>query len=686
MQMARYIILGLLLIAAPALQAAQTQARLILSADTAQPGQTVLAGIQLHHPSGWHTYWRNSGDSGQGTEIKWTLPPGITAGQIQWPVPEKEIVADLTSYIYTGDVVLLVPLKLAPDLKPGDLQLKAAVSWLECEKMCLPGKADVQTRLTIGNATKPSAGANLIAAAQKKLPVQQASLNPKAWWGKSAESRPLTIEWPPVQTSEGADFYPYENDKLQVSGDTKTLQSSAGSVRLQKEVKKLEGDWPTQMPGLLIEHRKGEAPVGYEVNLTIGSAPPASAAATQSTLGPTHSLLAMLGLAFLGGLILNVMPCVLPVISLKILSFIKQSREAPGQVRKLGLIYVLGVLISFLVLAGIVIAIQLAGGSANWGMQFQNPKFLVAMTVLVTLVALNLFGLFEVNLGGSVMGAAGELAGQGGANGAFFNGVLATLLATPCTAPLLAPALGFAFAQPPLIIALMFLAIGIGLAAPYLLLSFQPAWLRFLPKPGPWMERFKTIMGFPMLATAFWLFQLTTTHLGKTGAFRFGIFLVVLALACWLWGEFVQRGQRLKAIAMAASGVLLCAAGVYALSRPQHIQWQSWSPQAVAQARSANRPVLVDFTADWCLTCQVNKKSSLEAAAVEAKLKQINAVTLIGDYTRKDEAITEELKRFKRAGVPLVLVFPKDSSAAPIVLPEVLTPGAVIDALDRASR
>jgi thiol:disulfide interchange protein DsbD len=189
-----------------------------------------------------------------------------------------------------------------------------------------------------------------------------------------------------------------------------------------------------------------------------------------------------------------------------------------------------------------------------------------------------------------------------------------------------------------------------------------------------------------MLATAFWLFQLTTTHLGKTGAFRFGIFLVVLALACWLWGEFVQRGQRLKAIAMAASGVLLCAAGVYALSRPQHIQWQSWSPQAVAQARSANRPVLVDFTADWCLTCQVNKKSSLEAAAVEAKLKQINAVTLIGDYTRKDEAITEELKRFKRAGVPLVLVFPKDSSAAPIVLPEVLTPGAVIDALDRASR
>jgi thiol:disulfide interchange protein DsbD len=453
---------------------------------------------------------------------------------------------------------------------------------------------------------------------------------------------------------------------------------------LQKEVKKLEGDWPAQMAGLLIEHRKGEAQIGYEVNLSIDSSAPASA--TPTALGPTHSLLAMLGLAFLGGLILNIMPCVLPVISLKILSFVKQSKEAPGQVRKLGLIYVLGVLVSFVVLAGIVIGIQIAGGNASWGMQFQNPTFLIAMTVLVTLVSLNLFGIFEVNLGGRVIGAAGELAGQGGASGAFFTGVLATLLATPCTAPILAPALGFAFSQPPAIIALMFLAIGIGLAAPYLLLSFQPAWLRFLPKPGPWMERFKTIMGFPMLATTFWLFQLSSNHLGKTGSFRFGIFLVALALACWMWGEFVQRGKRLKALAFAVSAALVIASAGYAFARPKEIQWQSWTPQAVTQARASGHPVLVDFTADWCLTCQANKKTSIDTASVQAKLKQVNAVTLVGDYTLKNDAITEELKRFNRAGVPLVLVYPRDSNAAPIVLPEVLTPGTVIQALDQAAR
>jgi len=686
MQMVRYFIFALLFTAAPGLQAAQTQARLILSADTARPGETVLAGVQLHHAAGWHTYWRNSGDAGKGTEIRWTLPPGVTAGKILWPVPEKDFTADLTTYIYTGDAVLLVPLTLAADLQPGDLNLKANLSWLECEKLCVPGKAEVQAKLAIGPATKPSAEANLIAAAQKKLPFQDAAVKPKAWWDKAADSRPLVIEWSPAQSAEGADFYPYENDKLEVSGITHTLDASASNVRLRKMVKKLEGDWPKQMPGLLIEKPKGQAPVGYEVNLTIEPNPPASAAPAQSNLGPAHSLLAMLGLAFLGGLILNIMPCVLPVISLKILSFVKQSRDAPGQVRKLGLIYVLGVLLSFLVLAGIVIGIQLAGGSANWGMQFQNPKFLAAMTILVTLVALNLFGLFEINLGGRVMSAAGELSGQGGASGAFFNGVLATLLATPCTAPFLAPALGFAFTQPPLITALMFLAIGLGLASPYLLLSFQPAWLRFLPKPGPWMEKFKIIMGFPMLATAFWLFQLTTTHLGKTGTFRFGLFLVVLALASWMWGEFVQRGRRRKVLAMAASAVLVLAAGGYALSQPAGLQWQSWSPQAVAQARSSGHPVLVDFTADWCLTCQVNKKTSLEATNVLTKLKEINAVTLIGDYTLKDPAITAELKRFNRAGVPLVMVFPKDSNAAPIVLPEVLTPGIVIEALDRAGR
>ena len=413
----------------------------------------------------------------------------------------------------------------------------------------------------------------------------------------------------------------------------------------------------------------------------------------------------MLLYAFLGGLILNVMPCVLPVIALKILGFVGQAKDEPRQVRKLGLTYALGVLVSFLVLAGLVIGVKAAGHQAGWGMQFGNPQFLVLLTALVTLVALNLFGLFEINPGGRVMGAAGTLASKHGPAGAFFNGVLATILATPCTAPFLGAALGFAFTQAAGIIVLMFLVVGLGLASPYLILSWQPAWLKFLPKPGAWMERFKVAMGFPMLATAMWLFSLIPLHYGKRSLWL-GLFLVILALAAWVYGEFVQRARTHRGLGMAAALVLLIGGYLYAVEGqlqwrspatepalagslkegPDGIGWQRWSPAVVAQARSQGHPVFVDFTADWCLTCQANKRIAIDIPSVRAKLKQTSALALLGDYTRLPDDITAELNRFGRAGVPLVLVYPKNPNQPPAVLPEVLTPGTVLDALDRAAR
>jgi thiol:disulfide interchange protein len=326
------------------------------------------------------------------------------------------------------------------------------------------------------------------------------------------------------------------------------------------------------------------------------------------------------------------------------------------------------------------------------------------MTVLVTLVALNLFGLFEVTLGGRTMQAAGDLASKEGGTGAFFNGILATALATPCTAPFLAVALGFAFAQPPHIIVLMFLVMGFGLAAPYLLLSWFPQWLKVLPKPGAWMEKFKIAMGFPMLAVSLWLLSLTASHFGSSGPLWVGLFLVVLALAAWIWGQFVQRGSKHRGFAIAIAALLILVGYRIALEKEldwRHpaevaagglkiqkggIPWEAWSTEAVAQARGAGRVVLVDFTADWCVTCQANKKSSIEISSVREKLKQIDAIALIGDYTLKDPRITEELKRFQRAGVPLVLVYPKNPNAEPIILPGILTPGIVLDALEKASR
>jgi len=388
-----------------------------------------------------------------------------------------------------------------------------------------------------------------------------------------------------------------------------------------------------------------------------------------------------------------------------VLSFVKQSQESAAMVRRQGLIYGAGVLVSFAVLAGLVVLLQQAGRLANWGMQFQSAGFLLAMTVLVTLVALNLFGVFEVALRGSALGKAAGLASQGGAAGAFFNGVLATTLATPCTAPVLGTAVGFAFAQPPAIILLMFLVIGMGLAAPYVALSFLPGLARFLPRPGAWMERFKVAMGFPMLAAAVWLLSLLARHFGSGGVLWVGVFLVILACSAWVWGRFVQCGGAHRGLAGAIAVAMLVAGYLVVLEgqlrwrqpgdgppssditvKPGGIRWRPWSPEAVEAARARGSAVLVDFTADWCFTCQANKRTSLEIPAVEERLRETDTVALLADYTLKNDAITQELLRHGRAGVPMVLVYPRDKGRPPALLPELLTPAIVLEALDRAVR
>jgi thiol:disulfide interchange protein DsbD len=644
------------------------------------------------------------------TKIEWQLPPGISAGSTQWPLPDKMPEQDLTTYVYTNEAVLLVPLKLAPELTAGRLQLKAKVSWLECDLQCVPGKADLEAFLNIGPETKPSSDAQLLATWQKKIPQDGAFLAARAWWEKasSGDTRPLILEWSSPKPARDADFFPDAYEKFEVQGETERLPAETGKIALRKQVKKFEGDWPTEISGVAIQ-QSGTERLAYEIKVPcMSSGPPVGAAVSTpaSEVGiPAPPLWQMLLYGFIGGLILNVMPCVLPVIALKILGFVNQSKDHPGRVRALGLTYGVGVLVSFLTLAAMVIAVKAAGHKAGWGMQFGNPQFLVVLTVLVTLVSLNLFGLFEVNLGGQALGAAGTLASRHGFAGAFFNGVLATVLATPCTAPFLGAALGFAFAQTAGTILLMFAVVAFGLAAPYVFLSWQPAWLKFLPRPGPWMERFKVAMGFPMLATAIWLFSLTPLHYGKRTLWL-GIFLVVVALAAWVYGEFVQRGSSRRWLGGLVTLLLLLGGYTYTLEAQLRwrspgesngtgdalrdsldgIDWQRWTPQAVAQARAQGHPVLVDFTADWCLTCQANKRIALEVRSVRKKLKDIGAVSLLGDYTRLPDNITTELNRYGRAGVPLVLVYPKAPAQPPIVLPEALTPGIVLNALEEAAR
>lgn len=684
----------------------------MLAAQTARPGDTVLAGLHLKMDPGWHTYWQNPGAAGMPTTMDWKLPAGITAGAPRWPVPEKLPDPDLTTYIYRDEVMVIVPLKLAVGLAPGTVQLQADVSWLECATLCVPGHAMVQASLTVGQQAKPSPDASLIDSWQKRLPKPDTGLHDQAWWEKPAagDLRPLILQWSSGANPESADFFPDAGDHFEVQAPIEHLPSDPGTIRIRKQVKKLSGDWPKRLSGLLLEGQ-GSGRVAYQASLDVGNEENSKVAATtganQASNGmATMSLVKSLLYAFIGGLILNIMPCVLPVIALKILGFVAQSKDHPRRARLLGLVYGAGVLVSFLALAGLVLGIKAAGHKAGWGIQFSSPYFLVGMTTLVTLIALNLFGVFEVTLSSGAMGAAADLSSRHGVAGAFFNGLLATVLATSCTAPFLGAAVGFAFApsQTALTTILVFLFVGVGLAFPYVLLAWEPRWLRWLPKPGAWMERFKIGMGFPMLAAAVWLFSLTSVYYGDR-TWWLAIFLVVVAVAAWIYGEFVQRHRTRPLLAGVAILLVLLTGYAYALEGGLHwrqpvsqmeptnvaaaqddgLAWQPWSTAAVAQAQAQHRPVLVDFTAKWCLTCNTVIKPALDGASVRKKVQELNVVPLMGDYTRFPDDITEELARHGRAGVPLVLVYPPTPDKPPIVLPEALTPGMVVNALDRAA-
>lgn len=707
-----------------------TRAGLILESEAVRPGETFLAAVELAMNPGWHTYWRNGGDSGAPTRIDWTLPGGWTAGDIRWPVPERYDQAGIVTYVYHGAVLLLVPITVAADAAPGPAVLRASVHWLECEKLCVPGSGKVEARVQVGAESRPSPDAGRIRGAATRIPTAVPAGTASAAWDGPAQGkeRPLLIRWSKDGGGGTPDFFPYGGKGFEVSTGTDILPGDGTAVMLRKKVTRIDGSWPESVAGLLVLKDAGQkvlqaaeavlpiadtaggasagpgavVPATPDLEGSPGGAPGPIAAGTPFSLGRA------LFFAFVGGLILNIMPCVLPVIALKILGFVRQSGSRPAEVRKLGLIYGLGVWFSFLVLAGVVIAVKQAVGVASWGMQFGNPLFLVGMTTLVLLVALSLFGVFEINLAGRAMDTAGDLAGKEGPAGAFFNGMLAVALATPCTAPFLAPALGFAFAPSASAgtLVLVFSAVAAGLAAPYVILSWQPAWLKFLPKPGAWMVRFKVAMGFPMLATAVWLYTLAAGRFGRSGALWLGLFLVGMAVAAWVWGEFVQRGRRRQGLATAVALGIAVLAYVFALERrlqwrsprvseaseratspatADGIPWRTWSRDAVREARASGRPVFVDFTADWCVTCQANETWAIDVPPVRAKLKEIEAVPLKGDYTDVPPAITEELQRFNRAGVPLVLVYPRDAAQDPIVLPELLTSRIVLDALERAA-
>ncbi len=680
------------------LKASESTANLLLNYKSITGNETVLGGIHIKLPAAWHTYWVNPGESGAPIKTSFSFPKGFEPGEILYPTPVKHTVGGVTSYVLEEETVLIFPIKISSNLPPGEYELKANVEWLECKEICRPASATVQNKIIIGTISAQSPDAELLSKWQKRIPTTNITLQIKAKWEKLNEENKYQLVLIVKSPFTISDFFPYPDESVDIETSTVIEKLDNNEFRIKKNAT-LQKTLPTQIGGVFIF--SSNLPDGRNA-CEIKNIPVVSQINSIASAGNKMSFWVAIYLAFFGGIILNFMPCVLPVISLKVLSFINNSTQSPAKIRLSGIAFTIGVVISLLILATFVVLVQATGKFAGWGIQFQNPIFLVLITTLVTIISLNLFGLFEVSISGKTIDKAATLASKQSLSGSFFHGALIVILATPCTAPFLGAALGYAFTQPPLKIFAIFFSIALGLSLPYLGICLIPSTSKILPRPGKWMERFKILMGFPMLATAIWLVSILFAHYGSETVWV-EIFLLILSLAFWLFGEFYQRSSKIFS-GLIIPIILIVGGYLYALEyelnwrHPEQlktssihpskygINWQLWSPEAVNNAIKDGKIVFVDFTADWCLTCKANYKTSIDIPSVSQKLKEIGAVAFIADYTLKDERILVEFKKYNRAGVPLVLVYPKNNPSEPIVLPEVLTPSIVLDALNKAAQ
>jgi thiol:disulfide interchange protein DsbD len=659
------------------------EAELVPAVTSVQPGHAFDVALRLAHDPHWHTYWINAG-TGYPTSIKWTLPSGWQAGDIQWPVPQvlTDAHGTITGNGYDGEVYLLVTLVPPAGLPAGmSVTLKAAVAWLMCKEVCEPGEAALELTLPVDAgppAPHPRWGAQL-AAARGQLPHA-----PGGWQlaaARDSRTVTLTVQAPAGATFTPADFHFFADDGLIAYDQPQPIRTGGnGVIVLTLPIDPAGPTNPTRLYGVLAL-AKGDLP-GIRVEIPF-STPPSTFALRPST-AVAGSLPGTLVLALLGGLILNLMPCVFPVLGIKILGFVNQAGADRRKVTLHGLVFALGVLVSFWVLAGALLALRAGGRELGWGFQLQEPGFVFVLAALLLVFALNLSGLFEVGL--SVMGVGTQLQTKSGFTGSFFTGVLATVVATPCSAPFLAPALGAALALSAVESLAVFTAIALGLAVPYLLLSAFPAAVKFLPRPGAWMETFKQLMAFPLYATVGFLVWVLAGQTPDTGLLKVLLGLVLVAMAAWAYGRWTQHGgsaaRRRFGVVLA---VMLLAAGVtVGWPRPPDLTWEKWSPETVAKLRAEGKTLYVDFTARWCATCQSNKAVVFSSQKVRDALRAHGVVLLTADWTSRDAQITEALAAFHRSAVPFDLIY-APGRADPILLPELLTPDIVLGALAQAT-
>jgi thiol:disulfide interchange protein DsbD len=669
------------------------KARLVSETSAIGPGQSIWVALEFNIRDGWHTYWRNPGDSGQATSMAWSLPPGFTAGAMVWTTPHRFELPPLVNYGYAKHAVHLVEITAPKDLTLGRTALlQAKASWLVCSDVCVPENANLQLSLpaSASVAAADPADAALFAAARSDLPSPEpASTSAKLQHGQLVIT--LGKMWGPALSQiEALAFYPYDEGSIEY-GAPQTLTRTRDSVELAVKAGYQPPHGGTVRGVLLATERSGgnTVAVPMEIAATFNgaagtSAPPAAAPALPS----------LIVLAILGGLILNLMPCVFPVLSIKAIGLVEQAKKHPAAVRAKGLVFAAGVVSSMLSLAVILLALRAGGEQIGWGFQLQSPLFVTLMVYLLLAVGLNLSGVFEV--GGGLAGVGDGLTRGDSYRASFFTGVLTTLVATPCTAPFMAAAVGAALTQSTIVALVIFASLGVGLSLPYLLLSFAPWMRRALPKPGAWMDTLKQIFAFPMYASAAWLLWVLAQQTSSLGLGAALAGAILIALAAWAYqkSKFSGIHGRVTAIITAIAAVLLAvllplrfadvaaaSTGSNAASTPAADAWQPYDAARVAEINAAGRPLLVNFTASWCLTCLVNERNAFADSAVQELFREKGVTLMKGDWTNRDPAITKALSSFGRAGVPLYVVYnAKPGSSEPLVLPQLLTANIVHDA------
>ena len=653
------------------------------------PGETIHVALHQKIQTGWHTYWRNSGDSGEPTRITWDLPAGWRAGEIVWPTPRRIPVGPLMNYGYQDDVLLATPLTAPANARPGDkVTLRAQVSLLVCAEVCVPEDSTLTLDLPV-----TATGASEDAKWGQAIATALAAAPKPAGLAAVFQARPVAVSLAVTGVAlKGADkagayFYPFDSTVIDHARPQAIERGPDGlTLTLTPGYAFQGGKTPASVAGVLavggrsyeIAATPGTLPAGAS-----GLGPPPARAAGAADLGLAAAAL----FALLGGLILNLMPCVFPILAMKAASLAGHGGEQAAA-RRQGLAFGAGVVATFLALAGGLIALKAAGSAVGWGFQLQSPPVVAVLALLMLGVALNLSGLFEV--GTSLQGAGTGLASRGGLAGAFFTGALAVIVAAPCTAPFMGPALGWALTQTPVAALTVFLALGVGFALPFVLVAFVPGLLSRLPRPGPWMEVFRKALAFPMYGAAAWLAWVLAQQAGGEDLAKLFAGAVLVGLAAWLAGLAQRRaaagGQALSLTLGAglAAGLAL-ALVVWPQDKAAELRSEPYSPARLEALRAEGRPVFVNYTAAWCVSCQVNDKVALSTPQVRSAFARHKVAYLKADWTKRDATIAADLASHGRAGVPLYLVYGSGGGDG-VILPSILTPDIVVKAVEAADK